>query len=180
MDFKNLNYLKLNEDGTTSSSGFIAPDNMFYIMGSSWDFNLEDCLAAGYAPVIDSNREFLNGDSNIEIEPGEIIRNEDGSFTQLWIEGEIPLSEKRARFMDRNRLNQLSQTDWTQLPDSPLSDELKAEYAAYRQTLRDLPNTIDWDTITHADDIVWPREPGVSTPDPEENAKDLGDPDAES
>lgn len=32
----------------------------------------------------------------------------------------------------------LLNSDWTQLPDSPLSAEKKAEWAAYRQALRDL------------------------------------------
>jgi hypothetical protein len=42
------------------------------------------------------------------------------------------------------RNNLLSQSDWTQTLDSPLSDSKKAEWATYRQTLRDLPsNTSD-------------------------------------
>lgn len=37
----------------------------------------------------------------------------------------------------------LSKSDWTQMPDSPLDAAKKAEWAAYRQELRDLPNTVD-------------------------------------
>ncbi len=37
----------------------------------------------------------------------------------------------------RDRL--LAQCDWTQAADSPLSDSKKAEWATYRQALRDLP-----------------------------------------
>ena len=33
-------------------------------------------------------------------------------------------------------------SDWTQAADSPLSTSKKAEWATYRQTLRDLPNTL--------------------------------------
>ena len=33
-------------------------------------------------------------------------------------------------------------SDWTQLPDSPLSDSKKSEWATYRQTLRDIPNNL--------------------------------------
>jgi hypothetical protein len=48
----------------------------------------------------------------------------------------------------------LAESDWTQLPDSPLSDELKTEWATYRQALRDLPeNTPD---ITN---VTWPTPP---------------------
>ena len=44
------------------------------------------------------------------------------------------------------RNDSLTATDWTQLPDAPLSAEKVAEYKTYRQTLRDLPaNTTDYD-----------------------------------
>ena len=52
----------------------------------------------------------------------------------------------------RNQL--LSSTDWTQLPDAPLSDEQKAAYGAYRQALRDLPNHVHFPNLD-ADD--WPQ-----------------------
>lgn len=42
---------------------------------------------------------------------------------------------KRIRFL-RNRL--LAESDWTQLPDSPFTTEKKAEWATYRQQLRDI------------------------------------------
>ena len=47
---------------------------------------------------------------------------------------------------ERNR--RLEMTDWTVLPDSPLSDSKIAEYKTYRQALRDLPaNTTDLSLI---------------------------------
>lgn len=33
----------------------------------------------------------------------------------------------------------LSSCDWTQMPDSALSDSKRSEWAAYRQALRDIP-----------------------------------------
>lgn len=47
----------------------------------------------------------------------------------------------------------LSQCDWTQFPDSPLSSEKKAEWASYRQALRDLPSTVD------INNVVYPNKP---------------------
>ena len=35
----------------------------------------------------------------------------------------------------------LQTSDWTQMPDSPLTDEKKGEWATYRQALRELPQT---------------------------------------
>ena len=36
------------------------------------------------------------------------------------------------------RNSKLRDSDWTQIPDSPLTAEKKAEWAAYRQALRDI------------------------------------------
>ena len=41
--------------------------------------------------------------------------------------------------IERNNL--LSESDWTQMSDSPLSDSKKTEWATYRQSLRDLPTS---------------------------------------
>lgn len=51
----------------------------------------------------------------------------------------------------RNSL--LTETDWTQVEDSPLSPEKKAEWKNYRQALRDLTDVDDLTTI------VWPVKP---------------------
>lgn len=59
------------------------------------------------------------------------------------------LREARA---ERNR--RLSQCDWTQALDSPLSEPDRAAWAAYRQQLRDLMNT-----ITDAQNVQWPTPP---------------------
>jgi hypothetical protein len=47
--------------------------------------------------------------------------------------------------------------DWTQFPDSPLSDAKKAEWTTYRQALRDIPET--YSDATSIDDITWPTQP---------------------
>lgn len=47
----------------------------------------------------------------------------------------------------------LTLCDWTQMPDVPLSMEKKAEWAVYRQALRDFPETCD------PDNPVWPTPP---------------------
>ena len=41
----------------------------------------------------------------------------------------------------------LKQSDWTQMPDSPLTEEKKQEWQTYRQALRDLPQTVDINNI---------------------------------
>lgn len=55
------------------------------------------------------------------------------------------------------RNNKLRATDWTQLPDSPLSEIEKTIWQEYRQELRDITNNID--DITNLDDVPWPTKP---------------------
>ena len=58
----------------------------------------------------------------------------------------------------------LEESDWTQFADSPLSDSKKAEWATYRQALRDLPENnpdpkwVDGDN-TKLPDVTWPTKP---------------------
>lgn len=161
-------YIQIDTNGDpVSGYAFIDPINIFYVMGNTWDFTNEELAAQGFAPVLNSRWSGPpNGDSNVDREMGEIVKNDDGTFTQLWIENEISIAEKRVRFMDRTRFNLLYQSDWTQAVDSPLSAEKKAAWAEYRQALRDLPSTVNWETITSGAEIVWPLLPGVTIPDP--------------
>lgn len=48
----------------------------------------------------------------------------------------------------------LATSDWTQMPDSPLTDAKKAEWAIYRQALRDLPSS-----TTDPSNPTWPDKP---------------------
>ena len=47
--------------------------------------------------------------------------------------------------------------DWTQMADSPLTDEKKAAWATYRQALRALPDTNK--NENNMNEIVWPTQP---------------------
>ena len=46
------------------------------------------------------------------------------------------------------KADMLKNSDWTQLPDSPLDDDTKAKWATYRQEVRDIdqnnPSSITW------------------------------------
>ena len=57
-----------------------------------------------------------------------------------------------------NRMYMLRSCDWTQGLDSPLSDTKKAEWAMYRQALRDLP--AEYSDSDNIDDVVFPTQPG--------------------
>lgn len=52
------------------------------------------------------------------------------------------------------RSDLLRSTDWTQMSDSPMSTDIKAMWASYRQALRDIPEQVSFPS-----DVVWPVEP---------------------
>ena len=56
-----------------------------------------------------------------------------------------------------NRDALLTASDWTQVNDSPLTDAKKAEWATYRQALRDLPSSHE--STTNINDVVFPTQP---------------------
>ena len=89
---------------------------------------------------------------------GWVDRGERPSDLHEWIDGEWYLNltylfnEVRGE-----RQKKLAMSDWTQTIDSPLSDSKKAEWATYRQALRDVPaNNSD---ATDLSDIIWPTKP---------------------
>ena len=54
----------------------------------------------------------------------------------------------------QTRDTKLSESDWTQLTDTQLSESVAAEWTTYRQALRDIPNT---DGFPH--EVTWPDQP---------------------
>ena len=55
-----------------------------------------------------------------------------------------------------HRDSSLIQSDWTQMNDSPLANEVKTAWATYRQALRDLTEHENWPNLADDD---WPVEP---------------------
>ena len=72
---------------------------------------------------------------------------------QAWADGanDRLAAEHRAT---RNEL--LAASDWTQMSDSPLTDEVKTSWATYRSLLRSLPEHENWPTLEDSD---WPSAP---------------------
>jgi len=60
-------------------------------------------------------------------------------------------------WLRQRRTLMLKACDWTQAPDSPLSDSKKAEWQTYRQALRDITTT--YSSLESKDDVIWPTIP---------------------
>lgn len=68
-----------------------------------------------------------------------------------WVDPRTNESEWAIVRNQRNTL--LVQSDWTQFPDVPLSEERRQQWQAYRQALRDITDQPD------PFNIVWPTPP---------------------
>lgn len=73
--------------------------------------------------------------------------------SKQWL-ADTELAEARIK---ATRLGLLLQTDWTQIPNCPLTDDAKAQWALYRQALRDIT-----DQPGYPLDVVWPTQPGAT------------------
>jgi len=71
---------------------------------------------------------------------------------------EIADNDAHAAFLNRVTRNKLlAESDWTQMNDSPLTNELKTAWATYRQELRGLSDIDEWPNLDADDD--WPVAP---------------------
>ena len=108
-------------------------------------------------------------DFSAQAQDGEtVIEGEADDATQCVIDGEIRDAEPVTQNIDEQRREclellrtkrnaKITKTDYTQLTDSPLTDEKKVEWAIYRQALRDLPS--QYQDETNIDKVVYPTRP---------------------
>ena len=91
-------------------------------------------------------------------EPQWVTRSARPDEHFIW-DGKWTFDRTKFEFAVRTLRNQkLYACDWTQTTDSPLSSSKKAEWATYRQALRDFPANIDSEIIT-MDALTWPTAP---------------------
>jgi hypothetical protein len=100
------------------------------------------------------------------LETGQYVVNEDDATFKLYPDGkvrpileikELTQEEKVEIWVRRARDRDLLMSDWTQLPDAPLTPEKKAEWAAYREQLRNL--TIVYANVKTPSEIIPPTKP---------------------
>lgn len=70
-----------------------------------------------------------------------------------WVLDTVSLMAELRSLRDRK----LGESDWRVMPDSPLTDQQKANWVIYRQQLRNLP--ANHGSITDLSQVTWPTEP---------------------
>tara|TARA_Y100000592_G_C5460306_1_gene313652 strand:+ start:1367 stop:1756 length:390 start_codon:yes stop_codon:yes gene_type:complete len=126
------NFVIYNSEGTILRTGS-CPDEVFDLQRKDNELIMEGVANDATQRIVDGaivdKPEFSNSEKN-----------------------SLALSELR-NIRDIALLN----SDWTQVADSPLTDSKKAEWATYRQSLRDLPaNNAN---VTNIDDVIFPTVP---------------------
>ena len=113
------------------------------------------CVDADFSIQAGENELVIEGvadDSRHMIVDGKVVNKPDPeTLTDVELNKELLINIRYRRKVS------LSNSDWTQMPDSPLSDAKKQEWSTYRQALRDLPET--YIGATSIDDIIWPTKP---------------------
>jgi len=112
------------------------------------------CSDLDFSIQADENQFVMEGvadDSCHIIVDGQIVDKPEVIVSDEQLKAEVIFALR----LKRN--NSLYKSDWTQFSDSPLSDSKKAEWAIYRQALRDITETYA-DAISISD-IIWPTKP---------------------
>ena len=84
------------------------------------------------------------------------VDNVETMFESLY-SGSITATPFSADTLRGQRASLLSNSDWTVMSDSPLSDSKKAEWVTYRQALRDITNGVS--TEEQALAVTFPTQP---------------------
>lgn len=103
-----------------------------------------------FVPAEKTDNDVVMGQSFV-IEGNEVVQ-----YEQIRPKTESEIAEEtnqKWQNIRSQRNSLLSESDWTQLPDSPLSSEKKTEWSVYRQELRDVTSQSD------PNNIIWPVKP---------------------
>ena len=124
----------------------------------------------GYDPVLNGPAAKITGPYEVSVRDG--VEKINGQWFTRFVAGPIFIDNLQATAAEQataykakidaraaasvraNRNQKLTTSDWTQMADSPLPSNKKAEWATYRQSLRDLPTASGF---PHT--MTWPDEP---------------------
>lgn len=131
----------------------VLKQNLGYIFPNE-EITPENMLRHGYHIILD-NPPTINDSQRLE--KLGFSKKEDGTVSFDYEVVDLTREEALNRLIRQRRYQLLTWSDWTQIPDAPLTDKEKAEWAAYRQELRDM-TTVFADAVNN-EDIVWPKNP---------------------
>ena len=98
----------------------------------------------------DSLNQYVDNGQLINIPVRPSNQHEFNYLTKSWVINIELLKE----VVIAQRSNLLLKSDWTQLPNSPLTQQQQGQWATYRQALRDITTQSGYPT-----NVIWPTKP---------------------
>ena len=130
---------------------------------TSFPKQIPDEMLASYGvhPVVRAGFPAIDGRTQKAVQEDEPTLV-DGAWTLAWsvsskTSEETQEWDDRVATSNRTKRNKLlADTDWTQMNDSPLTNELKTAWSTYRQELRGITDLDAWPNLADDD---WPVQP---------------------
>jgi len=94
--------------------------------------------------------QYIDNGQLINIPARPSLEHEFDYSSKSWVLNINSLKE----FIANKRNNLLYKSDWTQLPNGPLSEQQQSQWATYRQALRDITTQSGYPA-----NITWPTKP---------------------
>ena len=115
--------------------------------------NIEAQLDIGEAYIdgfVDDSKYYIENGSPVAIPPKPDQYAVFDYSTKQWVD------DKNLAIADivQKRNTLLYGSDWTQIPNNPLNSEKQAQWATYRQELRDIPSQSGYPF-----NVIWPTPP---------------------
>jgi len=144
-------YVQIDESGNAIGYPVLKENLTFLIEG---EFSDEKVAVFGYVPILEAKPELA---PNQRAEYSGYSKKDNGEYSIDWTVTTLDQNELLDELIRRRRDFELVASDWTQTADAPLTAPKKAEWAAYRQALRNM--TTEFATAVVAEDITWPVKP---------------------
>ena len=152
-------YVKTTPDGALEQYPYTLTDLRQQNKSTSWPKQISDEVAADFNVFRVTSTPQPDVDYTVNLSRTAVKVN--GAWLEKWVETPATPEEIATRTDNeaatvRSKRNQLlSDSDWTQLSDSPLDPDGKAAWALYRESLRMVPQQagFPWN-------VQWPPEPG--------------------
>lgn len=125
---------------------------MLYYSAETTGFYDDDIHASMPADVVPVTAETHSQLMTAQSQGQMIVAGPDG--TPIAVDRPPPTPEQAMADLRAQRDRLLLESDFSQFPDAPLTDEQRAAWRAYRQALRDLPETAS-DPLA----MEWPAAP---------------------
>lgn len=163
-----MKFTLIAEDNTICVDGIsIRGVDLTNLPKGLWAIQWDDATNSGEIEWEDDREHTPLTSKTQEFSPGRTIQYFAELHAEEWavIQQEeldaIPTAMEHFRYL-RNKL--LTESDWTQVSDNALSDEDRAQWAAYRQLLRNITET---QTPSYNDEyellgVTWPEPPRTS------------------